>query len=59
MSDVDGHDAAIFDRMTRETIARKMERLSTDELLQLLGHLILKERQKSADDAWYQRPGSD
>jgi hypothetical protein len=51
MSDVAGANAHIFAQMTRETIVRKIERLSTEELLDLLGHLILKERQKSAENS--------
>lgn len=49
MLNVDGADATIFQDMTRQTIVRKIERLDTDELLDLLGHLILRERQKSAE----------
>jgi hypothetical protein len=43
---VDGESAELFNEMTRETINRKIASLSTDELLDLLGHLILRERSK-------------
>ena len=43
---IDGPDASVFNEMTRATIIRKIERYSTDELLDLLGHLILRERSK-------------
>jgi len=38
----------VFDDMVRQTIKRRLERLTTEELLDTLGFLILKERQKSA-----------
>jgi len=40
-----GASAELFDEMTRETIARKVARMNTDELLKLLGHLILRDRE--------------
>jgi hypothetical protein len=43
---VDGASADIFNEMTRQTITRKIERLGTEELLDLLGHLIIQERKK-------------
>lgn len=46
---VDGASAALFNEMTRQTIMRKIERLGTEELLDLLGHLILQERRRSKD----------
>jgi hypothetical protein len=42
-------DPHVFASMLRDTIGRKLDRLDTEELLDLLGHLILKERQKSAE----------
>jgi RNA-binding protein YhbY len=42
---MDGASAGIFKEMTRQTIIRKIERLSTGELIDLLGHLIIRERQ--------------
>ena len=44
--EVDGASAAIFYAMTHETIIRKIDRLNGEELLDLLGHLILRERAK-------------
>jgi hypothetical protein len=44
--EVDGASAAIFYAMTYETIIRKIDRLSGNELLDLLGHLIIRERNK-------------
>jgi len=41
-----GDGAALFQEMTRQTIIRKIQRLSTEELLDLLGHLIIRERNK-------------
>jgi len=43
---VDGASSGIFKEMTRQTIIRKIERLTTGELLDLLGHLIIQERNK-------------
>jgi acid phosphatase family membrane protein YuiD len=39
-----GTSAAVFDEMTRQTIVRKIERFNTEQLLDLLGHLIIQER---------------
>lgn len=44
--EVDGASAELFNEMTRQTIIRKIERLTTEELLDLLGHLIIRERAK-------------
>jgi len=44
--EVDGASADLFNEMTRQTIVRKIERLTTEELLDLLGHLIIRERTK-------------
>jgi len=44
--EVDGASAAIFFAMTHETIVRKIDRLNGEELLELLGHLIIQERKK-------------
>lgn len=47
MSTPDGARADIFAEMTRETIKRKIDRLDIEELIELLGHLILQERYKA------------
>lgn len=46
---LDGDSAAIFRQMTLATIQRKLERLDTEELLWVLGTLILRERERAAD----------
>lgn len=45
----DGAEAIYFQQMTKETIIRKVDRMDTEELLTLLGHLILLERRKRTD----------
>lgn len=40
----DGADAIYFKQKTRELINRKLDALSTEQLLSVLGHLILQER---------------
>lgn len=40
----DGRAAAKFDQMVRETIERRLQQLEGEELLQLLGNMILRER---------------
>jgi hypothetical protein len=42
--EMDGASAGLFNEMTRQTIVRKIERLTTEQLLDLLGHLIIQER---------------
>jgi hypothetical protein len=37
----------IFDRMLRDALIQRLNRLDTEELLDLIGHLILRERFKS------------
>jgi hypothetical protein len=44
--EIGGASATLFNEMTRQTIIRKIERLGTEELLDLLGHLIIQERKK-------------
>jgi acid phosphatase family membrane protein YuiD len=44
VENVAGASAAIFQEMTRQTIIRKIKRLTTEQLLDLLGHLIIRER---------------
>jgi len=43
---VDGASSVFFQEMTRQTIVRKLQRLDTEELLDLLAHLIIRERAK-------------
>lgn len=44
-TEVEGAQAELFNHMTRETILRYVERMNTDELVTLLGHLIVRSRQ--------------
>lgn len=44
MSATDGANAVIFREMTLQTIVRKLDRLDTEDLIDLLGHLIIRER---------------
>jgi len=49
MAVTEGHAAHLFDAQVRLTITRKLDRLNTEELLSILGRMILDERQKSAE----------
>jgi pheromone shutdown protein TraB len=49
MADPAGASAVLFDEMTRRTIARFIAQMSTDELLELMGHIIVRSRAKSAE----------
>jgi hypothetical protein len=49
MAEISGASAELFDAQVRLTITRKLERLDTDELLGILGRMILAEREKSAE----------
>lgn len=48
MSEVPNQD--VFDDMVRQTVKRRLEAMSTEELLNTLGWMILRERRKSADE---------
>jgi hypothetical protein len=49
MAELDGGNVDIFDDNVRRTIKRRLEAMNTDELLDTLGYLILRERAKSAE----------
>lgn len=43
---VAGEQAKLFNEMTRQTIQRYIAAMSQDELLELLGHIILQQRKR-------------
>jgi len=48
MADSAGANVDIFDDNVRRTIKRRLEGMDTEGLLDVLGYMILRERQKSA-----------